>query len=229
TYNSRIKAIDPLTNTITTLAGADDAGFHDGIGQEAEFHEPGGLALAGNRLFVADTNNDAIRVINLDTQEVSTVTFSNPERLQIEGQTTVVGGNAASSELISLPEQNVAVGEGAIVVRISLPEGYKINPDAPSRSEWNNAGEAIDIPEAERAQSFDAVEFRVPVTLSEGSDVLSGYLTTYYCEAVQETLCFIDDVQFEIPVTVGAEGTATDIVVERTITPPEVEIGGLTG
>lgn len=227
TYNSRIKTIDPATNEIVTLAGAGEGGFLDGVGQDAEFYEPGGLAWAGNRLFVADTNNHAIRVIDLTTQDVSTVTFPNPERLQIAGRTTVVGGNRAAAETLILPEQMVAAGEGAIVVRVVLPEGYKINPDAPSRSEWNNAGEAVEIPEAGRAQGFDTAEFRVPVTLSEGTDTLSGYVTTYYCEAVQETLCFIDDVRIELPVTVSASGTGTEIVVERAITPPTVEIGGL--
>jgi DNA-binding beta-propeller fold protein YncE len=228
TYNSRIKAIDPQTHEITTLAGSGEgSGFADGVGEEAEFYEPGGLATAGNRLFVADTNNNAIRVIDLDTQAVSTVVFPNPERLQIAGQTTVVGGNRAASETITLEAQTVAAGEGAIVVRIALPEGYKINPDAPSRSEWNNSGEAVDIPEDARAQSVETAEFRIPVTLTEGEDELSGYLTTYYCEAEQETLCFIDDVRIEVPVTVSAEGSTSDILVERTITPPQIDIGGL--
>ncbi len=227
TYNSRIKALDPATDTITTFSGGEAGGFRDGADEEAEFNEPGGLSVAGDRLFVADTNNHAIRVIDLRTHTVSTILFPNPEKLQIAGQTTVIGGNAAQAELITLPEQTVAAGAGAITVRILLPEGYKINPDAPSRAEWNNAGEAIDIPEAARAQPFLAAEFSLPVTLSEGSDVLYGYLTTYYCEAERETLCFIDDVRVEVPVTVGAEASLTEIVVERTITPPQIEIGGL--
>lgn len=228
TYNSRIKAIDSLSHEITTLAGAGEGGgFADGTAEEAEFYEPGGLTVAGNRLFVADTNNHAIRVIDLETQAVSTIAFPNPERLQIAGQTTVVGGNRAASETITLEQQTVAAGEGAIVVRIALPEGYKINPDAPSRSEWNNSGEAVDIPESNRAQDIITAEFRVPVTLTEGEDELSGFLTTYYCEAEQETLCFIDDVRIEVPVVVSADGTGADILVERTITPPQIDIGGL--
>lgn len=230
TYNSRIKALDPQTNTITTIAGSGASGdFRDGGGLEAAFDEPGGLSAAGNRLFIADTNNHAIRVIDLETQQVSTVQFPNPEMLQIGDATTVVGSNRAAGELIVLPEQTVAAGEGAILVRIALPDGYKINADAPSRSEWNNEGESIDIPEAERAQPFDVAEFRVPVTFAEGSDTLYGYLTTYYCEAERETLCFLDDVRIEVPVIVSADADSTEIVVERAITPPQVDVGGITG
>ena len=67
---------------------------------------------------------------------------------------------------------------------------------------------------------------RLPVTLREGEDMLYGYLTIYYCEAVNETLCFIDETEVEVPVTVQAEGAETEIVVERAITPPDVQVGG---
>ncbi len=231
TYNSRIKALDPQTDVITTLSGqGEGGGYHDGAEQEAAFNEPGGLSAAGNRLFVADTNNQVIRVIDLQSGQVSTVMFPNPEKLQIGGETTVVGGNVARGELITLPEQTIAAGDGAIRVRITLPDGYRINPDAPSRAEWNNENEAINIPEAERAQPFNSAEFSLPVTLAEGSDVLHGYLTTYYCEAEHETLCFIDEVQIEAPVTVSADAASSEIVVERAITPPQVDTsGGIAG
>ncbi len=171
-------------------------------------NEPGGLSVAGNRLFIADTNNHAIRVLDLTTRQMSTILFPNPEALQISDQPTVIGGNRARGETLTLPQQTVAPGDGAITVRIILPDGYKINPDAPSRSEWNNEGEAIDIPEAERAQGFDTAEFSLPVTLTAGSDTLYGVLTTYYCEAENESLCFIDEVNVEVPVTVSADASS---------------------
>ena len=227
TYNSRIKQLDPATDTLTTLSGVGEGGFQDGVGTEAEFNEPGGLSAAGDRLFVADTNNGAIRVIDLKTQQVSTIQFPNPEALQIGGQTTVAGGNRSAAALITLPAQTVAAGSGTISVTITLPDGYKINPDAPSRFEWNNSGEAMDIPEAERAQPFSTAQFSLPITLTAGSDTLDGYLTTYYCEAEHETLCFIDDVHVEVPVTVSDSAASSDILVERAITPPQIDVGGI--
>ena len=227
TYNSTIKQLDPATDTITTLSGeGSPGGYVDGALDEARFDEPGGLALAGDRLFVADTNNHVIRVIDLADGVVGTLTFPNPEALQFEGETTVIGGNSAEDVVISLPAQTVAAGEGEIVLRIILPEGYKINAIAPSRAEWNTADEAIEIAEADRAQPIGDDEMRLPVTLREGEDMLYGYLTIYYCEAVNETLCFIDETEVEVPVTVQAEGAETEIVVERAITPPDVQVGG---
>lgn len=67
--------IDPRTKTCSTLAGTGDVGFIDGSFENAQFSEPGGLCIdpEGKTLFVADTNNHMIRVLDLDRKEVSQV------------------------------------------------------------------------------------------------------------------------------------------------------------
>ena len=39
----------------------------------AAFYEPGGLSVADGRIYVADTNNHAVRVIDIATGAVSTL------------------------------------------------------------------------------------------------------------------------------------------------------------
>ena len=73
TYNNKVKRIFPNTRGAITLLGNGEAGFKDGLGTQAEFHEPGGLSISNGKLFVADTNNHAIRVAELDSQQVSTL------------------------------------------------------------------------------------------------------------------------------------------------------------
>ena len=52
---------------VTTLAGEGTAGLQDGQGREARFNGPLGIAVdASGRVFVADTYNDRIRVVELD-------------------------------------------------------------------------------------------------------------------------------------------------------------------
>lgn len=71
TYNDKIKVVDPGTRRATTLFGGATPGTR---GDDALlFDEPGGVSIAGNRLFVADTNNHAIRVVDLATGRVGTV------------------------------------------------------------------------------------------------------------------------------------------------------------
>ena len=62
TYNNKIKAIGPATGNVKTLALI----AADGADATAAFNEPAGITAAANKLFVADTNNHRIAVIDLD-------------------------------------------------------------------------------------------------------------------------------------------------------------------
>ncbi|HEX7030883.1 MAG TPA: thioredoxin-like domain-containing protein [Gammaproteobacteria bacterium] len=59
---------------VLNIIGSGDAGLRDGDFKTAQFHQPQGLALAGeNTLYVADTRNNAIRRVDLETGTVQTV------------------------------------------------------------------------------------------------------------------------------------------------------------
>ncbi len=58
---------------ITRLFGSRGGGFTDGQGEEAAFCNPQGLALVDDFLYVADTDNHAIRRIHLRDGDVQTV------------------------------------------------------------------------------------------------------------------------------------------------------------
>ncbi len=73
TYNHRIKRLDPKTRRVTTFAGTGEAGLTDGPANRARFYEPGGLAADATSLFVADTNNHAVRRVSLGDGRVTTV------------------------------------------------------------------------------------------------------------------------------------------------------------
>ncbi|MCH8101852.1 MAG: alkyl hydroperoxide reductase [Chloroflexi bacterium] len=82
-YNHKIKAMDLENRVVETVAGSGDSGATDGGALEAAFNEPAGLACADRQIYVADTNSHAIRVIDLDTEQVSTLELTglpgNPE------------------------------------------------------------------------------------------------------------------------------------------------------
>jgi sugar lactone lactonase YvrE len=66
TYNNKIKALDVAERTCRTIAGTGAAGNDDAdAGLKASFNEPAGISAAGARLYVADTNNHVIRVVEL--------------------------------------------------------------------------------------------------------------------------------------------------------------------
>ncbi|HLY12054.1 MAG TPA: thioredoxin-like domain-containing protein [Planctomycetota bacterium] len=70
-YNHKIKTVDPKTRTVRTFLGDGKKGYQDG--PRPRFHEPNGLAGWGDKLFIADTNNHAIRVCDLKTGNVTTL------------------------------------------------------------------------------------------------------------------------------------------------------------
>jgi sugar lactone lactonase YvrE len=73
-YNHKIKVLDPNTRQCRTwLGGRRIPGHADGPGDQAAFYEPGGLSIANGTLYIADTNNHAIRAANLATGEVRTL------------------------------------------------------------------------------------------------------------------------------------------------------------
>lgn len=76
TYNNKIKTVDPETREARTFLGIGEAGWRDG--DEPLFYEPGGLSVTTDKLYIADTNTHVIRVVDLATEDVSTLTLIDP-------------------------------------------------------------------------------------------------------------------------------------------------------
>ena len=125
TYNNKIKVYDPATGMLSVVAGTGKPADGD---DPAAFDEPGGLSVAGPNLYVADTNNHAIRVVDLKSGKTRTLKLSGvkapkpPARPPIFPKATVLNG----------PPVKVAPG-GTLTfdVSIALPAETKINLEAP--------------------------------------------------------------------------------------------------
>ena len=74
TYNHKIKIVNPVENTAKTFLGSGRPGHKDGGG--GEFYEPGGLDFVDGKFYIADTNNNAVRVAD---------TAGNVTTLEIKG------------------------------------------------------------------------------------------------------------------------------------------------
>jgi thiol-disulfide isomerase/thioredoxin len=75
TYNHKIKRVDPCTGSCQTLLGDGTAAHQDGQGTQARFFEASGLSATANHLYIADTNNHAIRQVEFATLQVTTLEF----------------------------------------------------------------------------------------------------------------------------------------------------------
>lgn len=74
--NHRVEEFDLTTRVLRFLAGSPMDNFRDGVGNQARFSAPAQMALSkdGTKLYVADKNNNRIRVLTPATQTLTTLT-----------------------------------------------------------------------------------------------------------------------------------------------------------
>jgi DNA-binding beta-propeller fold protein YncE len=71
--NNRILIFDLKTNKLKTTIGSGEEGLKDGSFKDAKFRKPQGLFSTDNKLYVADTENHAVREIDLKNETVNTL------------------------------------------------------------------------------------------------------------------------------------------------------------
>ncbi|MBN2227895.1 MAG: redoxin domain-containing protein [candidate division Zixibacteria bacterium] len=213
TYNSKIKAIDPKQNTSTTLAGTGEAGFVDGGFAVAQFNEPSGITVLNDKLYVADANNHAIRVLSLETEQVTSLVLGNLEVLAGQAKERFQG------RIIALPRQTLAPGTATISVNAILPDSYHLIENAPMSCESHSSShEVVSFPDemSSRENSPLAFPINLRVTTAPGMSELTFDIVVYYCRDGQDGVCMIDNVRLTLPVEVNEDGA------ERIAVPVEV-------
>jgi thiol-disulfide isomerase/thioredoxin len=206
TYNHKIKQLDAEQRTVKTFLGSGKFGQTDGA--NPTFYEPGGLSIAAGKLYVADTNNQAIRVVDLNTNQVAT--------LKIEGLTPPAEAFSENEDFapnakeIKLAAQEVSGNsEGSITFQVNLPQGYHVNTLAPNRFEIATDGKNIKVETA--AQKFSKLPLSVPFqTLAAGATNLKARLTVYYCRDDNTGACLIKTFRWQIPVKITANSNASN-------------------
>jgi DNA-binding beta-propeller fold protein YncE len=212
TYNNKIKRIDAQKRKSESFAGSGEAGYRDG--KKARFDEPGGISYANGKLYVADTNNHVIRVIDVATKRVSTFMFRGIETLARKR-----GGADDNAPFRDAGTQIIAPGSGRLVLTLSLPDRHELNPLAPSRLILDvdqTAGSSPLSFEGGRAHvEIDRPQFpvTVPLAAASGEGRLRAEMVLYYCAEGKEALCFFDDVRLEVAVTVkpGTENNTVSL------------------
>ena len=211
TYNNKIRRIRLADKSVESWLGSGKEGMDDGRGKRASFDEPGGLSIAGNRLFIADTNNHLIRVADLNTGEVETVAVKGIEKLR--GSSAEEAGPPA----MELAAVEISPGTNSLRIGLVMPPDFKLNEDAPSKIEIELIGAVAPGEGFEaklRGTSFPA---EVPVTASEGSGTVGIHFVLYYCREGEEKLCFIKEGRYSLPVNV-VEGGRDRLEVKLEIT-----------
>ncbi len=194
-----------------TLVGTLEPGNSD---DPPTFDEPAGISYAAGKLYVADTNNHAIRTVDLKSNKVATLAIQGLAPPEIKQQKTPPSFPGAIP--VTLPAATLKPtddGKVRLQVDLKLPAGYKINPIAPLRYLVTAAGDAGPIDRAATGKleriAEPAANFAIELPAkAAGTDNLEVAVAYYYCQDGNEGLCKAGSVLFKVPVTVADAGEA---------------------
>jgi thiol-disulfide isomerase/thioredoxin len=206
TYNHKIKELDPRRERVKSLFGTGKPGQADGA--SPSFYEPGGLSVANGKLYVADTNNHAIRVVDLKTKQAATLRISGltPPSKNIETGETAVAPNA---EELKVAPQKVRKGPSELLIDVELPAGYHLNPMAPQRYKIE-VDDAKNISIDEMIASRSARDLKLPLRIPlnaivVGPTTVRAQVTLFYCREDNTGTCRIKTLVWRVPVEVTDE------------------------
>ncbi len=221
TYNDKVKELNLMQATITTIAGNGRPGSGDAPSQ---FNEPMGLSVAGDQLFVADTNNHQIRVIDLkDAYRVRTLAIQGLQP-PTPPQTSVPRiPPADANRTFDVTEVRPTDGEIELSLKLALPDGYKLNADAPFGYFVQLANDdrlfdpAITKQRHKIEQPEQEIQVRLPLIAEAGQDRIRVTLTYFYCREDLLAICKVGTVAWTGTMVVAPTATAERVVLEHTV------------
>ena len=157
------------------------------------------MSVAFGKLYIADTNNHAIRVADLKTKRVETLQIKGLEKLRPRMREVRFMG-----EVITAAEQTIEPGDATLTLELELPAGYKLNSLAPSAVAVAAAQKQIVSLKEAASENIRNPKFPVslPIKAVEGATTVEARYVIYYCESAKESLCFIKEAKVSIPVKV---------------------------
>lgn len=198
TYNSRLRRVDGDTGEVTDLAGA-AAGWQDG--PEPLFAQPVAVDADENWLYVADTGNHVIRLVDLESGEASTVVLKGVEAFAPQPDDADFAGT-----VVEMAPVAVGAGPGSVTIDISLPPDHKVNDEAPSSVSWRQEGGVAEMPDEPASLTGTTFPVSYPVSFVGGSGAVIADIDLFWCDVDAEQLCFIEQLRLIAPISVASSG-----------------------
>ena len=211
-YNHKIKLVDITKRTAKTFLGTGKAGSKD---DPVQLSEPAGLAFAGTKLYIADTNNHQIRVYDMESKKSSILPLAGLEAPQPVAAAESPNAGPKATEVAA---QTVAATEKLkFEVAVKLPEGFKFNKLAPVtyrlKAEGDQtlvAAEVLDQKEEVKPDTNQIV-IQVPLVAKSGSGKYRLSLNYSFCRDGEGGVCKFKSVSWIIPVTVNEKSEQQSI------------------
>jgi len=187
-YNHSIRRFDIAQAKLRNFAGQGKRGNADGQPFLASFNEPNDIVRIGNALFVADTNNNAIRTIDLNTGKVATLKVTKSV-IQTAPEFSENLPNLEKLPLHSTRHERLAI-------RFGLKPGWHINEDAPSYLALYHVIGAV--PTLVSAVGVDKLKNNQATFQGNGDTLYRLQGTIYYCEDRKGAQCLIKSFDMKV-------------------------------
>jgi DNA-binding beta-propeller fold protein YncE len=215
-YNHKIKVVDPKTKTCTTLAGTGDTNnVINASFTESTFNEPGGLCVGenGRLLYVADTNNHQIKVMDLESKTISVLPVFRSDSAIVDGPFLI----EKKKTVPKLPKSALRIGLSPVAacpgqilqlkLRLDLPSGTKLTEEVPScwfltaeGNEWLLRGQ-IPSGDIETISNQPTISLQIPEDCLSHEAMLSISVFLYYCSA-NSSACMMKGILFSQPLQI---------------------------
>ncbi|NXA11762.1 NHLC2 protein, partial [Sapayoa aenigma] len=234
-YNHKIKVVDPKMKNCATLAGTGEAGNVVGSSfTQSTFNEPGGLCVeeSGRLMYVADTNNHQIKVLDLETKILSMAlpilkpeACDVPDNLPVQmDKITSLPKLPKSAPNVQLPSVTAAPGQTIqFLLKLTLPPDSELNEEAPNcwfitaeDHSWLLQGQCL-TGEIKDVSCQSVVPFHLPQSCVSAEAVLAIKVCLYYCSK-GSSACMMQGVSFSQPLQIAAtnQGSSTQVELIHT-------------
>ncbi|HSB09692.1 MAG TPA: thioredoxin-like domain-containing protein [Blastocatellia bacterium] len=146
--HNRIVVLSLDDSAVKDVIGSGEIGLTDGSFDQAAFNHPQGMALDGNILYVADTENHAIRAVDLVKRTVTTIAGTG----QQSRKSVTFGGQGKQIELNS--PWDLTLQNGNLYIAMAGPHQlWQMNPKTGGIAPYAGSGREarVDGPLAEAA------------------------------------------------------------------------------
>jgi hypothetical protein len=180
-----------------------------------QLFEPAGLSIAGNTMYVADTNNHRVLAVDLATHAAREFVIDG---LSPPQPATVEQPQPLAAEAVDVPAQRIKSGDSLRVkIAFELPEGFKLNQLGPVTYTLRSVGEQSLIAgeqlgvrtEAEKGDHEATIT--VPLAQSAGKGTYELAVTYTFCRDGTGGVCRFGKQTWRLPVEVAGDAEATEV------------------
>lgn len=214
-YNHKIKKLDVAKREVKTIVGTGKAGA--GL-SPAQLSEPAGVSATKSKLFIADTNNHRVCVVDLKSGTMTELKIDGLQSPPVPKEVDVAGDGKG---VIEIAPQSLAAGDKlTFEVRLKLPEGYKLNKLDKVRYKLEASGDqsliAVDQLKTKKAaeEKDNVASFTIPLAKQSGDAKLSVAVSFTYCRDGVGGVCKLHTSRWNIPIKVTADGKVSSIKLE---------------